>query len=58
MIKKLRNKFVCIVMAIAMLMVGCILGVVIYFTGANMEAQSLSMMRAIASSTTRSFLEL
>lgn len=50
MIKKLRNKFVCIVMAIAMLMVGCILGVVIYFTGANMEAQSLSMMRAIASS--------
>ena len=33
MIKKLRAKFVCIVMVIAMLMVGGILGVVIYFTG-------------------------
>ena len=36
-------------MAIAMLMVGSILGVIIYFTGANMEMQSVSMMRAIAS---------
>ena len=48
MIKKLRIKFICIVMAIAMLMVGVILGVVIYFTGQNMEMQSVSMMRAIA----------
>ena len=50
MIKKLRIKFVCIVMAIAMLMVGGILGVVIHFTGASMEMQSVSMMRTIASS--------
>ena len=50
MIKKLRIKFVCIVMAIAMLMVGGILGVVIYFTGINMEMQSVSMMRTIAAS--------
>ena len=50
MIKKLRIKFVCIVMAIAMLMVGGILGVVIHFTGVNMEMQSVSMMRTIASS--------
>ena len=50
MIKKLRMKFVSIVMAIAMLMVGGILGVVIYFTGINMEMQSISMMRTIASS--------
>ena len=49
MIRKLRIKFVCIIMAIAMLMVGSILGVIIYFTGANMEMQSVSMMRAIAS---------
>ena len=50
MIKKLRIKFVCTVMAIAMLMVGGILGVVIYFTGTNMEMQSISMMRTIATS--------
>ena len=50
MIKKLRIKFICIVMAIAMLMVGIILGVVVYFTASNMEMQSVSMMRAIASS--------
>ncbi|MBR4290085.1 MAG: HAMP domain-containing histidine kinase [Oscillospiraceae bacterium] len=37
-------------MAIAMLMVGGILGVVIHFTGASMEMQSVSMMRTIASS--------
>ena len=48
MIKKLRIKFVCIVMTITMLMVGSILGVVIYFTENNMEMQSVSMMRAIA----------
>ena len=50
MIKKLRMKFVCIVMAIAMLMVGGILGVVIHFTGTSMEMQSISMMRTIATS--------
>lgn len=48
MIKKLRVKFVCIVIAVAMLMVGGILGVVIFFTGENMEMQSVSMMRTIA----------
>ena len=51
MIKKLRIKFVCIVMAVAMLMVGGILGVVIYFTGQSMEMQSISMMRTIAAGT-------
>ena len=49
MIKKLRIKFICIVMAIAMLLVGGILGVVIHFTGTTMEMQSVSMMRSIAS---------
>lgn len=47
MIKRLRIKFICIVMAIAALMVGGILSVVIYFTAQNMEMQSISMMRAI-----------
>ena len=50
MIKKLRLKFVCIMMTIVMLMVGSILGVVIHFTATTMEMQSVSMMRAIATS--------
>ena len=48
MIKKLRIKFICIIMTIAMLMVGGILGVVLYFVGNNMEMQNISMMRTIA----------
>ena len=49
MIKKLRLKFIGIVMVIAVLMMGIVLGVVIYFTGQNMQMQSLSMMRTVAS---------
>ena len=48
MIKQLRVKFICVVMAIVMLMLGVILGVVVHFTGSVMEMQSVSMMRAIA----------
>lgn len=48
MIKKLRIKFVCVIMVIVMLMLGGILGVVIHFTGQNMEMQSISMMHTIA----------
>ncbi|MBQ8621796.1 MAG: HAMP domain-containing histidine kinase [Oscillospiraceae bacterium] len=48
MIKKLRIKFVCVIMVIVMLMLGGILGVVIHFTGQNMEMQSINMMRTIA----------
>lgn len=50
MIRKLRVKFICIVMSIVMVMVGVILGVVIHFTASNMELQSISMMRTIADS--------
>lgn len=49
MIKKLRIKFICVIMAIVMLMLGCILGVVIHFTAQSMQMQSISMMRSIAS---------
>ena len=49
MIRKLRIKFICVIMAIVMLMLGCILSVVIRFTAQNMEMQSISMMRSIAS---------
>ena len=50
MIKKLRIKFICVIMAIVMVLLGCILGVVIHFTGQSMELQSVSMMRTIATS--------
>ena len=48
MIKKLRLKFVCVIMVIVMFMLGIILGVVIHFTGQNMQMQSVNMMRTIA----------
>ena len=48
MIQCLRIKFICMVMAIVMLMLSGILGVVIWFTSENMEMQSISMMRTIA----------
>jgi len=50
LIQKLRIKFICVIMAIVMVLLGCILGVVIYFTGQSMQMQSISMMRAIAAS--------
>ena len=50
MIRKLRIKFVYVIMVIVMLMLGGILGVVIHFTGQSMEMQSISMMRTIAAS--------
>ena len=50
MIKKLRIKFICVIMTIVMVLLGCILGVVIHFTAQSMEMQSINMMRAIANS--------
>ena len=50
MIRKLRIKFVCVIMAIVMVLLGCILSVVIRFTGQSMEMQSVNMMRTIATS--------
>ena len=49
MIKKLRIKFICVIMAIVTVLLGGILGVVIHFTATNMEQQSIRMMRSIAS---------
>lgn len=48
MITRLRIKFILVIMAIVMILLGSILGVVIYFTGQNMELQSINMMRTIA----------
>ena len=50
MIRKLRIKFLCVILVIVMLMLGGILGVVIHFTGQSMETQSISMMQRIADS--------
>ena len=50
MIKKLQIKFICVIMAIVMMLLGCILSVVIHFTGQSMEMQSINMMRTIAAS--------
>ena len=48
MIKKLRSKFVCVIMLVATVLICTVLGVVLYFTGSIMELQSVSMMRSIA----------
>lgn len=48
MIRKLRIKFICVIMAIVMVLLGIILAVVIHFTGQNMQMQSVNMMRTIA----------
>ena len=48
MIRKLRVKFICVIMVIVMVLLGGILGFVIHFTANNMETQSINMMRRIA----------
>ena len=45
MIRRLRIKFICVIMAIVMVLLGCILGVVIHFTAKSMQMQSISMMQ-------------
>ena len=48
MIRKLRFKFVLINMSIVTLMLATILGLVFYFTRANLESESINMMQGIA----------
>lgn len=48
MIKKLRFKFIIINMSIVTLMLAVILGLVFYFTRANLETESIRMMQGIA----------
>ena len=50
MIRRLRIKFVCVVMAIVLVLLSGILGVVVYFTAQSMRTQSISVMRSIAAS--------
>ena len=48
MIRRLRIKFVAINMAIVSVMLCVILGLIFYFTGANLERESIRMLRSIA----------
>lgn len=48
MIKKLRLKFIVINMSIVTIMLCVILGLVFYFTKANLESESIAMMQNIA----------
>lgn len=48
MIRRLRLKFVCIVMSIVTLMLCAIFAMVFYFTSRNLERESFGMMQAVA----------
>ena len=48
MLKRLRIKFVCIMMSIVTIMICVIFGLILNFTEKNLEAQSIQMMQAIA----------
>ena len=54
MLKKLRIRFVCINMAIVLVMLSVILGMVVTFTRSNMERETLSMMESVAKEPMRS----
>ena len=51
MIRKLRLKFVAIIMTVVLLMLSVIFGLVYHFTRVNLEKDSLRMMRGIAATT-------
>ena len=48
MLKQLRLKFVCIVMAIVTVMLSLVFGMVIHFMKANLEEQSIRLLRSIS----------
>lgn len=48
MLKKLRRKFVCVLMAVVMVMMGVIFGMVIRFTRENLEQESLKALQQAA----------
>lgn len=48
MIRRLRMKFVCINMTIVTIMLCTIFGLVLHFTSASMEKESLNMMQSVA----------
>ena len=53
MLKRLRTKFVCITMTIVTVMLCLVLGLVLWFTQDNLEAQSIQMMQTVAAGPVR-----
>lgn len=49
MLKKLRMKFVCIMMTVVTVMLGIIIALVIHFTGQALENQSIRMLESLGS---------
>ena len=49
MIQKLRLKFIAVIMALVVVMLGVIFGMVVHFTRLNLERESITMMQNIAS---------
>ena len=49
MIRKLRLKFIAVIMALVVVMLGVIFGMVVHFTRLNLERESITMMQNIAS---------
>lgn len=48
MIRKLRIKFVCVMMTVVLTMLGIILAVVVHFNASSIKMQSINMMQTIA----------
>ena len=48
MLKKLRIRFVCVILAIVTVMLCLIFGLLYHSTAQNLEEESLSMMRTVA----------
>jgi len=53
LLKRLRTKFVCITMTIVTVMLCLVLGLVLWFTQDNLEAQSIQMMQTVAAGPVR-----
>ena len=48
MLKKLRVRFICINMAIVLVMLSVIFGMVLHFTRQSLAQESISMMQSVA----------
>jgi signal transduction histidine kinase len=48
MLKKLRLKFICTIMALVTVMLGVVFGMVYYFTSKSLETESVQMMQTLA----------
>ena len=49
MIRKLRLKFIAVIMALVLVLLGVIFGLIVHFTRLDLERESVTMMQNIAS---------